>query len=397
MSKNLHMYKVRTVTCFVNLNHDDFVQQTAETKLGEAVRIGKQIKFTLEEQSYEVQTVRIATNPFPEWLSPTDVSGKLERIDNLMSQNGIDFCALGPGLKPEDIPICISIVEHSHRFSCSASLRAKDVNMATAIARGILKISKLDAAEHLINGLGNFRFCATTSKPYIPFFPAARSEASAGDVISFAVGLENGALVQHLLSQCGSAIDKIENFKKEYAQVLQPLQSICDQVASTLNVTYLGMDTSLNPSLDESGSVAHAMELFEQVKAFGGPGSLAAAACITEAIQSLPNIKLEGYCGLMLPLCEDLRLAELSATGSLTISKLLSISHVCGVGVDTVPIPGDSSEDDLLALLLDVAAVASRWNKSLSCRVFPIPGKLAGDMTEFDSPHMVNARVLPIE
>ena len=130
------------------------------------------------------------------------------------------------------------------------------------------------------------------------------------------------------------------------------------------------------------------------------PGTLAAAATITQTLQSLPGIQNCGYSGLMLPLCEDRRLAELisssSSISALRISNLLSISQVCGVGVDTVPIPGDCSEKELASLLLDVAGMAHRWKKSLSCRVFPVAGKLAGEWTTFDSPYMVNARILPL-
>ena len=103
----------------------------------------------------------------------------------------------------------------------------------------------------------------------------------------------------------------------------------------------------------------------------------------------------------MLPVCEDRRLAELAAADEsrgkrLQISDVLSISSVCGVGIDTVPIPGDCSTKELSGLLLDVAAIAGRWDKSLSCRVFPVPGKKAGEMTEFDSPYMCNSPVFPL-
>jgi uncharacterized protein (UPF0210 family) len=391
------VFKIRTVTCFVSLSRDDFRASTGvETKLQNAIRVGKKVQNNLIEHGYDVQTVRIATNPFPDWISTINVTNDLERVDTILRQSQLEFCALGPALQASDIPLCIKIVEHSPRFSCSASLRATDVGMARALAKGILQISELNHSDHLVNGLGNFRFCVTTSKAFIPFFPAARAETSENAGIGFAIGLENGELAYHLLQQCQS-IDTIDCFKREYTQALLPVQLLCDEMASSLSAIYLGMDTSLNPSLHEKGSVARAMEILDQVSTFGGVGSLAAAACITQAIQSLPNIKLTGYCGLMLPLCEDLRLAELSNAGVLTISKLLSISHVCGVGIDTVPVPGDCSESDLVSLLLDVAAVATRWNKSLSCRVFPVPNGKTGEMTTFDFPHLVNATILPIE
>jgi uncharacterized protein (UPF0210 family) len=174
-------------------------------------------------------------------------------------------------------------------------------------------------------------------------------------------------------------------------------------------VKYLGIDTSLNPSLDIDGSIASAIECLTEVSTFGRAGTLAAAAAITMSLQSLPDIVTTGYCGLMLPVLEDRRLAELGMIGMdgtssssyptnddhhrLTIDKLLCISSVCGVGVDTVPVPGNVSQDNLTSLILDVAALAGRWNKALSVRVFPVPGVNAGEMTTFDSPYMCNSRI----
>lgn len=172
-------------------------------------------------------------------------------------------------------------------------------------------------------------------------------------------------------------------------KALNPLNILCKSLVDT-GFEFVGMDTSLNPSLDDGGSVAQAIETLDEVDTFGGPGTLAAAAAITQSLQSLPNSC--GYSGLMLPLCEDKRLAELG----LPISMMLSVSQVCGVGVDTVPIPGDFSEKELASLLLDISGLAHRWGKSLSCRVFPVAGKQAGDLTAFDSPYMVNAKVLPL-
>lgn len=99
----------------------------------------------------------------------------------------------------------------------------------------------------------------------------------------------------------------------------------------------------------------------------------------------------------MLPVCEDRRLAELAAepeasVRKLRITQLLSISSVCGVGVDTVPIPGDSTEEEVAGIVLDVAGLAGRWDKPLSCRMFPHPGKAEGEETTFESPYLCNSR-----
>jgi hypothetical protein len=262
---------------------------------------------------------------------------------------------------------------------------------------------------HLAGGLGNFRFCAACScSANIPFFPGAKAESlhdgenkiADGNRVGLAVGLENGALARHLLTQTQSIGRVGTIFREGMADALLPLQTLCQEIIAESGdkTHYLGIDTSLNPSLDEGGSVAEAIEMLEEVGgSFGGRGTLAAAAAITTSLQSLPGIQRTGYCGLMLPVCEDSRLAELGGKAELKISQLLSISSVCGVGVDTVPVPGDCTEKELTSLILDVAGLAGRWNKSLSCRVFPLPNCSVGDETSFDSPYLCNSKVFSLE
>ena len=71
-------------------------------------------------------------------------------------------------------------------------------------------------------------------------------------------------------------------------------------------------------------------------------------------------------------------------------------SAVCGTGLDTVPLPGDAAPEQLAAIILDVSAMALTLRKPLSCRLFPVPGKTAGERTEYDSPYLVNGSVLPL-
>jgi uncharacterized protein (UPF0210 family) len=409
------LFNIRTVTCFLNVQASDLNGDGTDTtssglarKIAEAAKLLRQVEEALVQQGYTVQTVRIATNPFAEWLPmEIDLDEQLARLDSLLAKHGIEFCSLGPARTLQELEhYCCNIVKSSPRFSCSVNLASADVVMAKAASRCILKIAHLgsecDAGPHVQDGLGNFRFCVASScKDYIPFFPVAKC-ASSGTAnteapgLKFAVGLENGSLARHLLSKCQSIANVRTTFRSGMAQAIEPVQSICQSLAVTTQSEYLGVDTSLNPSLDEAGSVARAMEALDEVAVFGGHGTIAAAAVITECLQNLPGIQRTGYCGLMLPLCEDQRLAELAGDGSLRISDLLSVSNVCGVGVDTVPLPGDCTETQLTALLLDVAGIADRWNKSLSCRVFPVPGKKSGDFTNFDSPHMINARILSL-
>ena len=99
-------------------------------------------------------------------------------------------------------------------------------------------------------------------------------------------------------------------------------------------------------------------------------------------------------CKMMMPILEDNTLAERSGAGFLSIYDVLQYSSVCGTGLDTVPLAGDVEEEKLEALLLDVAALAVRLNKSLTARLMPIPGKKAGDAIEFNFPYFAKGKVL---
>jgi uncharacterized protein len=403
ISNDVHKtFRIRTIAGFVNIRKDDFSSAgDLEGKIVAANKAIRSMEMRLIEDGYEVQTVRIVTNPFGEWLEKEIMQNQLAQLDELLERLHIQFCALGPADNVDEIRLCPAIISASSRFSCSANVSPTQVVNAKAAASCFIQLSTMEEPDFLKGGLGNFRFCATAScKPWIPFFPAAKSSSNFGDgFVGFAIGLENGALAKTLLSKSCSIENISTIFGEGMTVALAPVQKHAEEVALHEKTTFLGIDTSLNPSLDAGGSVAEAIECLEEVSIFGGSGTLAAVAAITMTLQTLPSIKAVGYCGLMLPVCEDRRLAEIASNlePKLRISTILSMSSVCGVGVDTVPIPGDCSETDLSSLILDVAGLAGRWDKSLSCRVFPIAGSKVGDMTEFDSPYLCNSKVFAIQ
>jgi hypothetical protein len=128
---------------------------------------------------------------------------------------------------------------------------------------------------------------------------------------------------------------------------------------------------------------------------FGGPGTLAACAVITDVLKGLP-VKICGFSGLMLPVMEDSTLARRAAEGRFNIDQLLLYSAVCGTGLDVVPLPGDTSEETLAAIIRDVAALSVKWRKPLSARLLPVPGKKAGETTSYVHPFMVNTKVMQL-
>ncbi len=411
MENKMQLIRIRAVTAFISLNHNDFNVNSIgdcgiSTKIGGAREILNKVENALICEGYEVQTLRIATNPFGEYLSPAshmkDLQDQLSQLNSSLEKANIDFFAVGPATTIEEIESCPIIVSSSHRISCSASMRSgNDVIMAKAAAECIKKIAHLGdtiPGDHVKDGLGNFRFCSTACcKPFTPFFPAAMGPSfeEGNNMISFSIGLENGKLSNVLLDK-SATLDNISSiFKEEMTNALFPIQRICEEVSESTRSLYMGIDTSLNPSLDENGSVAESIEKIDIVQKFGGSGSISVAAEITNALKNLPGIKKVGYCGLMLPVCEDRRLANLASSRDIDTTKLLAISSVCGVGLDTIPVP-DCDEGRLAGLILDVASLSFRYNKSLSCRLLVCPGSKEGDETCFNSPYMCECKIFDI-
>ena len=101
-------------------------------------------------------------------------------------------------------------------------------------------------------------------------------------------------------------------------------------------------------------------------------------------------MKRTEYSGLMVPVLEDAVLARRWAEGTYTIDSLLAYSAVCAGGLDTIPLPGDTSEEHIAHILSDVASLAKNGKSRLAARLLPVPGKKAGDHTAFTDSRMAN-------
>lgn len=170
------------------------------------------------------------------------------------------------------------------------------------------------------------------------------------------------------------------------------LETIGNKLASIYHYDFRGLDFTLAPTPSHSGSIATALEALG-LPAFGLHGSLFASTFLTNTLDKA-SYKRTGFNGLMLPVLEDAGLADRSAEGTLTTQNLLLNSAVCGTGLDVIPLPGDVSEEQLYAVLLDVGALALRLNKPLTARLMPIPGKWAGEKTDFQFDYFANAAIL---
>ena len=118
------------------------------------------------------------------------------------------------------------------------------------------------------------------------------------------------------------------------------MEDIASKIDQQTGWTYMGLD--LSPAPMKYASIASAAAGFTGGR-FGTSGTLTAVATITSALRDI-SVKKVGYSGVMMPVMEDTRLAQLWGEGALTMDQLLAYSAVCGTGLDTIPLPGDVTD-----------------------------------------------------
>lgn len=342
---------------------------------------------------YPVQTVRLATTPFPDWL-PHEFHTSLMLLTEVWQTVGIDYLSVGPvQLHHADqwLKMIPALLSATDMVFASVEIGDKNGRIAPdrcrALARIIKQVSQIQA-----NGFGNLYLTALANcPPGSPFFPVAYHE---GGATHFALAVEAADLAVTAVQNATSLDQARHNLIQAIETAAQAIGQVATPLAQQYGLTYSGLDFSLAPFPTDDKSLAGALEGLG-IPHLGAPGSLFSAAFITEAI-GRANFPRCGFSGLMLPVLEDSVLARRAAQGVITINDLLSYAAVCGVGLDTIPLPGDVSESSLTAILLDVAALAARLDKPLTARLMPLPGLQAGDPVSFDFPYFADSRVMPV-
>jgi uncharacterized protein (UPF0210 family) len=212
--------------------------------------------------------------------------------------------------------------------------------------------------------------------------------------MSFAVGTENSDLVYKAFSQAKDIKKAGQYLERILTPEFKRIERVGNRLQREWNIKYGGIDVSIASSVKATESIAFAFEKLGLGK-FGGPGTLTVAKIVTDTLRDL-RIKICGYSGLMLPVLEDYGLARRNTEGSYDLIKLLTYSAVCGTGLDTIPLPGNVSEKKLFALLLDIASLSQKLNKPLSARLMPVPGKKAGEMTDFKFEYFANSKIMQL-
>jgi uncharacterized protein (UPF0210 family) len=381
--------RIRAVTAFVTIDHNDYAAKVEETQKFLATA-----KEALNRAGFDGAGGRITTQPFPVYTKGMSREEALDLIRKLReattkARTGLNIGAAMLNDNDDTAPVAL-LADVLSSISVNA-------NIVMADERGIhwhalhqaAKLIK-EVSQRSPHGDGNFNFGAIAMmKPYGPYYPGSYH---VGKGHAFALAIEGANVVADVFAQYHDPREAEEHLSQAFSKYTKEAETVALQLAASTGWTYEGIDATPAPLKDIS--IGSAIESFIGGP-FGSSGTLTASGIITRAVQSTP-VKRTGYSGLMIPVMEDNLLARRWAEGTFNLDSILAYSAVCAGGADTVPLPGDVSEEQIARILADVAWLAYKWNKPLAARLLPAPGKQSGQQTEFTGGALTNTMVQPL-
>ena len=382
--------KIRAITAFMRLDTKQYKQQFADT-----LAMLRKSKARFELAGYEVQTIRITTQPFTEYthgMSKQDILAFFHDLDTAAKKENI-LVGIGPAMMSEkDDPgqaqLLAEILSVTDSMRGTVVVAGDDGIHWKAVHAAAEVIKYLE--DHTDHSIGNFYFAAIANVPaYAPFYPASYHQ---GLGHQFAIALESANVVAAVMAVQRDQEATRQVLISELGRHARAIQDIASSLDQETGWTYMGLD--LSPAPRKEVSIASATAGFTGGR-FGTSGTMTAAATITSALRDIAVTKV-GYSGLMMPVMEDTRLSQLWSEGAISMDQLLAYSAVCGTGLDTIPLPGDVTTERLERIIGDVASLSVKWSKPLSARLLPVAGAKPGDRTAFDDPNLVNTIIQPL-
>jgi uncharacterized protein len=386
---------IRSITLGLNTRNVDFsiLEKRAPIFFNTACR-------AFEDNSLSVRTKRIG-------LSSFNIKNLSDKADALQAINSISEICKKNDIRWFSVPF--NMVGQNHDLTSTTALevinkhdnsfinflatdkKVMDIDAIKSAAVFIQQVSQLSGS-----GFDNFRYgVAFNTEPNGAFFPFVHNNGEDG----FSLALELiPTIVDAIKSSDETGLVSLRsNIILAIVKVLSLVNKTCLEIEAQSGIKYCGIDASLAPHPEsEESSIPFLMQLLGLPK-FGQAGTAFLAGYLTDIIKTAvlnSGIRATGFNGVMYSILEDPGFADVSMdVNSLPLSQLLSLSSICGCGVDMLPVPGDISSKELTGIMLDVAAKASWLNKPLGARILPIPNKSTGDLTSFEHDFFVNTRI----
>src|SRR4029077_2996114 len=286
--------KVRGITGFVRLD-----QATYQKQIADALVVLRRVKAEFESSGYEVETVRLTTQPLAELvtgMSEEQALAFLAQLDELLVKEKF-LPNVGPGtLHDADDPAAMHLLERAlstlPHISASTIIADETGIHWTAIRRTAELVNYV--SEHSPHRKGTFNFTAMAMlKPFAPFFPGSYHT---GTGRQFAIGFEGANVVRDIFAKDkGNAEAAKADLTAALTKHASVAAAVGKKVAAETGWAYLGVDPTPAPLGDVS--IGAAIEAFTGAK-FASSGTLTAARIITAAVKAVPETQV-GYSGLM--------------------------------------------------------------------------------------------------
>lgn len=412
---------LRTVTVGINLTDcvsDDLGRFIAAIRTRIARHAGALVE-TCERISgkYGIPVVnkRVAISPIALVGAPFNAAQLVEvarALDDTAQAIGVDFIGgfsalVEKGMAAGDraliaaIPEALAVTQRICASVNVASTRA-GINMDAVLLLGQTVKAAAERTRDA-DGIGAAKLVVFANIPQdIPFMAGAYLGVGEPDVV-INVGVSGPGVVRKAIDRALASESNIdlgrlsEVIKQTAAKVTRAGELIGREVAAALGVPFGVVDLSLAPTPNHGDSVG---EIFQSLglRTIGAPGSTAALALINDAVKkggAFASSHVGGLSGAFIPVSEDLAIAAAAAAGDLTLEKLEAMTSVCSVGLDMVPLPGDTSAETLAAIIADEMAIGVINRKTTAARLIPVPGKVAGDPAHFGG-LLGSATIMPI-
>jgi uncharacterized protein (UPF0210 family) len=237
------------------------------------------------------------------------------------------------------------------------------------------------------DGIGCAKFVVFCNAPEDNPFMAGAFHGPGEAECALNIGVSGPGVIKAALENCrGASFDELaDTIKKTAFKITRMGQLVGRTAADRVGVPFGILDLSLAPTPEVGDSVARILEEMG-LEAAGTHGTTAALAMLTDMVKKggvMASTHVGGFSGAFIPVSEDEGMVASVKSGHITFDKLEALTSVCSVGLDMIPIPGDTSASTIAAIIADEMAIGMINNKTTAVRLIPVPGKKAGEWAEF--------------
>ena len=317
-------------------------------------------------------------------------------LDSVAKELGVDFIGgfsalVQKGLTTGDKRLINSLpaaLSQTDRVCASVNAAASrsGINMDAVRLMGEI-IKKTAEASADRDGIGCAKLVVFCNAPEDnPFMAGAfHGPGEAESVLN--VGVSGPGVIKAALENCKEMnFDELaDTIKKTAFKITRMGQLVGMEAAKRIGVPFGILDLSLAPTPAVGDSVARILEEMG-LEAAGTHGTTAALAMLTDMVKKggiMASTHVGGFSGAFIPVSEDEGMVAAVKNGSISLDKLEAMTCVCSVGLDMIPLPGDTSAATIAAIIADEMAIGMVNNKTTAVRVIPVPGKKAGQWAEF--------------